>query len=105
VNKRNEILLMIKKSVSASAPKATVILYGSYARGDNKKTSDVDLLILLERDKITREDEKKVKYPLYEIEFETGQIISPLVLSKNDWETRHRITPFYENIKREGIIL
>ncbi len=105
MNKTNEILLMIKKSVIASEPNATIIVYGSYARGENRKDSDVDLLILLERDKITREEEKKVKYPLYEIEFETGQIISPLVLSRSDWETRHRITPFYKNVKKEGIVL
>ncbi len=96
---------MIKKLVKTTEPDATIILYGSYARGDNRKDSDLDLLILLDKDKVTREDEKKVKYPLYDIEFETGQIISPLVISKKDWETRHKITPFYDNILREGVIL
>lgn len=60
---------------------------------------------MLNKDRVTREDEKSVKYPLYDIEFETGQIISPLVLSKSDWENRHRITPFYENVQREGVVL
>ena len=105
MNINNELLLMIKNSVATSEPSATVILYGSFARCDNRKNSDVDLLILLERDKVTREDEIKVKYPLYEIEFETGQIISPMVLSRRDWETKHKITPFYENVNKEGIVL
>ena len=96
---------MIKNSVKASAPNATVILYGSQARGGFREDSDLDVLILLDKDKITREDEKMVKYPLYDIEFETGKIISPLVLSKSDWESRHSITPFYDNVSREGIIL
>ena len=96
---------MIKDSIATSEPSATVILYGSFARGDNRKDSDVDLLILLEGNKVTREDEIRVKYPLYEIEFETGQIISPLVLSRTDWETKHNITPFYENVNKEGIVL
>ncbi len=65
----------------------------------------LDILILVDKDKITSPDAKRVTYPLYEIEFETGTIISPLVLSKKSWETKHRITPFYENVRKEGIIL
>jgi len=105
VKNKNDILTSIKHLVKSAEPEAIVILYGSYARGENKKNSDMDILILLNKDKISREDEKKVKYPLYDIEFETGQIISPLVISKKDWETRHRITPFYENVLNEGIVL
>lgn len=102
---KNDIFLMIKNSIGLTEPDATIILYGSYARRDNRADSDLDLLILIDKEKVTREDEKKVKYPLYDIEFETGQIISPLVFSKKDWETRHRITPFYENIQKEGVVL
>ena len=82
-----------------------MILYGSFARGDNNQNSDIDILILVDKDNLTREDKKRIKYPLYEIEFETGRIISPLVVSRNDWESRHRITPFYDNVKKEGVML
>lgn len=100
-----QILEMIMKSVKSKAPNATVILYGSWARGENRADSDVDLLILLDQKRISREDEKRVKYPLYDIEFETGRIISPLVLTKSDWESHHRITPFYEQVNEEGVVL
>lgn len=100
-----DLIIMIKNSIKDVAPGATVILYGSHARGDDHVNSDIDILILLNKDKITREDEKQIKYPLYDIEIDTGKIISPLVLSKNDWDSRHKITPFYENVKKEGIIL
>jgi predicted nucleotidyltransferase len=101
----NPILVSIKQLVHNVDPKAQVILYGSFARGDNKKGSDIDILILLDKKNITYQDEKQIKYPLYDLEFDTGQIISPLVLSKSDWELRHRITPFYANVKQEGIEL
>ena len=105
MNNMKDILLTIKDLVKLIDPTATVILYGSFARGDNDQNSDIDLLILLEKERLTRDDEKRIKYPLYDIEFETGQIISPLVLSKYDWESRHKITPFYENVTNEGVIL
>ena len=102
---KEDILIQIKNSVKASSPDAIVILFGSQARGDNKENSDFDILILLNKERITRDDEKKVKYPLYDIEYETGKIISPLVLSKKEWEQKHKITPFYSNIINEGILL
>ncbi len=102
---KNYILKLIKASVYKTDPNAILILYGSYARNDYKDDSDVDLLVLVENKIVTRADEKRIKYPLYDIEFETGIIISPLILSKYDWETKHRITPFYENVIREGKVL
>ncbi len=102
---KKDILYRIKNQVLATEPKAEIILYGSYARGDNTNHSDIDLLILLDRDTISGEVERNVTYPLFDIEFETGKIISPFVASKKEWDSRHRVTPFYENVRKEGIIL
>ncbi len=102
---KNYILQLIKKSVAETASGATVILYGSYARGDYRPDSDIDLLVLIDADKVTIDDRKKIPSPLYRIELEIGIIISSNFYAKNTWETRHRITPFYENVTREGIVL
>ncbi len=101
----NSLLQLIKTSVNLTEPDAILILYGSYARGDNRTDSDIDLLVLVNKDKVTRSDEKRIKYPLYEIEFQTGTVISPLIFSKKEWETQHKITPFYENVLKEGRVL
>ena len=105
MKKEKKLFLDIKSLVSHAAPRSKVILYGSYARGDQRKGSDVDLLILVDKKKINSEDEKKITWPLYGLEFETGIIISPMVKTKTEWETKYFITPLYENIKREGIEL
>lgn len=99
------ILKRVKKAVNIIAPEATLILYGSYARGDHNENSDIDLLILVDKEKITRSDQKKIKYPLYEIEFETGTIISPVIFSKKEWESKITKTPYYENVSKEGKVL
>ena len=105
MDSKNKILQLIKASVLAIEPTATLILYGSHARGDNNNDSDIDILVLVDKEFVTRQDQKRLQYPLYEIEFETGTIISPLVFSKKDWETKHKITPFYENVVKEGKLL
>ena len=102
---KDYILHLIKLAINKTEPDSTIILYGSYARGDYRENSDFDLLVLINKDKVTRTDQKRIKYPLYEIEFETGTIISPLVFAKKEWETLHWETPFYENISKEGKIL
>lgn len=100
-----KILLRIKQLVYLAEPSATVILYGSHARRQNRQQSDIDLLILVDNDKVTFSDEQRIKYPLYDLEFETGKVISPLIFSRKDWETRHSITPLYNNIKKDGVQL
>ncbi len=104
MKQHDDILQLIKSSVKATAPDATLILYGSYARGDYREDSDIDLLILLEKDSVTRQDKQKVTHPLYDIELATGVLISPIVYSKAAW-AKHRVTPFYENVNREGTFL
>ena len=102
---KQEILAEIKKIVLQQEPQAEIILYGSYARGDYQQDSDMDILILLKKDKISYFDEKRISYPLYELEFKTGQIISPLILPKRNWENKFRMTPLYESIQKEGKLL
>ncbi len=103
--KNRKILLRIKQLVNTVDPTATVILFGSQARGQSNKESDIDILILVDNDDINYSEEQKIKYPLYDLEFETGKVISPVIFSRNDWETRHVITPFYRQIKKDGVLL
>ncbi|TSA33675.1 MAG: nucleotidyltransferase domain-containing protein [Porphyromonadaceae bacterium] len=49
-----KILVPIKKMVISLEPGSTVILFGSFARGDNRPDSDIDLLILLDREYLVR---------------------------------------------------
>lgn len=100
----NQILKLIKDTVAQTEPGASVILYGSYARGDNNEDSDIDLLVLVNKDVLTIQDKDRITYPLYKIGIKTDTIISPIVYTKSAW-ANHRVTPFYENVRREGRVL
>ena len=68
------------------APTAKTILYGSQARNEARSDSDIDLLILLDGEKMTLKDEESITLPLYELK--TGVSISPIVTLKKLWENR-----------------
>ena len=102
---RLQLLSEIKKLVLQQEPHAEVILYGSHARGDYHKESDMDILILLDKETITREDEKRISYPLYDLEIKNTQVISPLIRSKKVWLEKYPNTPLFINIHNEGIRL
>ena len=101
-----DILQEIKRRVAAVDPTAQVVLYGSYARGEQGPDSDIDLLILVpEGDRVTFDDGMRIKSPLYNLERSIGLIISPLVYTRREWLERHKGTPFFYNVQTEGVAL
>jgi len=103
--KRSEVVSNIRTIIYNEAPHAKVILYGSEARGESKKNSDIDILVIVDKAKITLEDEQKITFSIYMLEIKTGVQISTLIVSKREWENRPFKTPFYINVLNEGIEL
>lgn len=85
-----------------------IILYGSYARGDYNKSSDIDIMILTD---LT--DEEIIKYRdeiidiAYDIEWDNNFDIdiSPLVKNIDKFNYWLETLPFYMNVQREGVVL
>ena len=102
--KTKNIAQLIRQKVNDIDRDAEVILYGSRARGDERKDSDWDILILTGY-AIDLEVEKRFREHLYDLELDTGESFSVFVYSKQEWTTRQRITPFYQNVIEEGIYL
>ena len=86
-------------------PDVQTILYGSEARGDARPDSDIDVLVLVPEERVSPEREHYIASKFYEIEIQTGVIISSLVMPRKQWDVPMVKTPFYQNVKREGILL
>lgn len=85
-----------------------VILYGSYARGDFQKSSDIDIMILtdLNGDELSQYRDKIWDFA-YDVEFENNFDItlSPLVKNIDKFNYWLNAMPFYMNVQKEGVIL
>lgn len=95
----------IKKAIHDKDPRAEVYLFGSRARGDNRLDSDWDILILVDDEKVTLDTEDKFITDLYDLELESGQIITTFIYPKEYWKNNLIYSPLYQNVNREGIRL
>lgn len=105
MDKKVQFLDKIKQAVQLYEPEAKIYLYGSRARASFQADSDWDILILLQQGEITSHIENKITDPLYDIEFETGEVISPIVYSEAEWNTKYKVTSFYNSVMKHSILL
>lgn len=85
-----------------------IILYGSYARGDYNKNSDIDIMILTDlNDEELQEFQDKIWDFAYDIEFDNkfDVTLSPLIKNINKFNYWLNALPFYMNIQNEGVVL
>ncbi|MCF8365291.1 MAG: nucleotidyltransferase domain-containing protein [Bacteroidales bacterium] len=104
MTEQDELLLKIKHSIVKEDASAEITLFGSRARGDNTPESDWDILVLIDSIK-TMEAEERFRNNLYDIELESGQIISPIVYSKEYWISKLKYSPLFKSVNKEGIRL
>lgn len=80
------------------------MLFGSQARGTSRSDSDWDILVILKKDSLTPADYDNVTFPLTMLGWSLGEEINPIMYTAEEWE-KYKITPFYKNIEKEGIVL
>ena len=83
-----------------------VILYGSYARGDFRPDSDIDVMVLVDTD---REGvsalEKKICDITYDFNDEHGTDIMPVVQSNTHFDYWKKADMFYRNVEKDGVVI
>ncbi len=97
-----EVTLQVKQLLQERLH--AVILFGSYARGDNSTESDIDIMLLLNGFKSEvlkyRRDISKIAS---HIGLKYDVVISILFRTNTEFTEGVQYLPFYQNIVREGI--
>ena len=81
-----------------------IILYGSYARGEQRENSDVDIMILadIEPEEVSYYADKAFDIA-YEFELRFQIEINPNIQSIKVYEKWKTAYPFFMNIEKDGI--
>ena len=89
-----------KRLTDALGQPVKVIMFGSQARGDATKESDIDLLVVLPS--IDNNMLNLASDIAWEVGFDAGRVISAIPDTKENMK-QYGFLPFYRNIKEEGI--
>ena len=104
--KLNSLLPEIEKRIRESFGERVlkIILFGSYARGDFHKESDVDIFVLI-NDKDLKKY-RKVRVKIITEFLESYDILLSIRIIYNGIFNRYKnVLPFYQNVIQEGISL
>ena len=86
-----------------------VILYGSYARGEqnqNGEISDIDIMILVDLNpEEIKELEKQIIEYSYDLDLQYNILLSPMIENIEVYNQRSKYIAFYKNIKNEGVLI
>lgn len=99
------IATLVKDQILLADPSATVMLFGSRARGDAETESDWDFLILTQQTDTDLLSDKLRKIMLRKVELKYNVAISHIVKNAALWQSDYAATNIFESINEEGILL
>ena len=101
--KLSEILQILRSGLAEllGTQLEAVYLYGSHARGEATSDSDIDVLIVLNRNFDYFEMIEKTGDLAAKLSLENDTVIALAFVTKDNYKTRQ--TPFLMNVRREGV--
>ncbi len=83
---------------------SNVVLYGSYARGNENNESDVDIALILLKQPSKKQTSTMIDC-VSNYELDCGKVLSVVDIDNDKFNKWKDTLPFYKNINKEGITL
>ncbi len=81
-----------------------IVLYGSYARGEQTDGSDVDIALVLKGSESAHMHDAMTDL-VVDYELENNLVLSVITVDQANFLEWRKVLPFYMNIDKEGIVL
>lgn len=81
-----------------------IVLYGSAARGTNTPESDVDIAVFVHA-RLNAEMEDRLSDVVVDLNLKYDKVFSVIDIDDTTYQKWRNVTPFYQNVDREGVIL
>lgn len=94
----NGILAILEPSV------IQIVLYGSVARGTNTEESDVDVALLI-NGLLNKETEELLSDFIVDMNLKYDKVFSVIDINYDNFLKWKGVTPFYQKVTKEGIVL
>jgi predicted nucleotidyltransferase len=101
--KEKQILEKFKHLLEQRMQLNTFALFGSRARGDSARYSDMDVLVVV--DQLDSTTENYISDCAWESCFGSGILVVPVSYSKSEWEGIESQSLLAANIRAEGVFL
>lgn len=81
-----------------------IILFGSVARGDDSKDSDIDIIIITSNINDDLKIEDEIYGKTFDTLLETGEYLSVKMIDSEHYK-KNRNFSFYRNIAKDGVLI
>ena len=81
-----------------------IILYGSVARNEETDESDIDIAIIM-KDQMDRDTKSRFVSWAADMDLRYEKVFSIIDIQESNMMKWEKVLPFYQNIRREGIVL
>lgn len=101
-----QALLEMSKKISDvySTALKNIVVYGSYARGEETEESDVDIALIL-KDSETEEMHDKMTDIVVDYELDQNRTLSVVTIDNSNYVQWRKVLPFYKNLDKEGVVI